>query len=85
VDPTPEPVGGNASTGAERHERASRVHDQAAQRHDEAALFWLDRGDPARAELERRGARLERELARLERDHAELERRRPLGAGDAGR
>jgi len=56
-----------------------RTHEQAAARHDLAAVYWRERGDEERAELERRGARIERELVRLERDKARVARERPIG------
>jgi hypothetical protein len=59
----------------ERHRRAAAAHDEAAVRHDAAALFWLERGDAARADLERRNAEIERAAASLERDRAELDER----------
>jgi hypothetical protein len=50
------------------------AHEKAALRHDEAAAFWGDRGDEARAKLERRNARVEREAAAIEAERARLAR-----------
>jgi hypothetical protein len=50
------------------------AHEKAAVRHDEAASFWVERGDEARAKLERRNARAEREAAAIEAERARLAR-----------
>jgi hypothetical protein len=63
---------------ATRHEEAARRHDAAAQRHEAAALFWTERGDAERADLERRNAEIERAAATLEVDRARVARERPL-------
>ena len=56
------------------------MHGEAAVRHDAAAVFWLERGDLVRADLERRNAELERTAAALERERAELEDREAAAA-----
>jgi len=58
--------------GAEVHRHAAQAHDNAASRHAAAAIFWIERGDDARAELERRNVEIERAAASLERDRADL-------------
>ena len=57
------------------HERAKETHEAAATRHEEAAAFWGQRGDLARADLERRNAAVEREAADIEDERARLARR----------
>ena len=57
----------------DRHDEAAVTHDGAAATHDKAVAFWMEWGDPERAELERRAAELERRAAVLERDMAALE------------
>jgi hypothetical protein len=59
------------------HLEAAAMHDAAAQRHERAVTFWLEHGDEARADLERRNAAIERDAAQLERDRAALEARDP--------
>jgi hypothetical protein len=58
-----------------RHLQAAETHERTAARHDEASIFWAEKGDAERADLERRNAAIERDAAQLERDRAELERR----------
>jgi len=63
------------STSADRHRHAADSHEEAAARHEEAVVFWLDRDDPTRADLERRNAAIERAAASLERYRAALDDR----------
>ncbi|MDX6716717.1 MAG: hypothetical protein QOH30_3275, partial [Baekduia sp.] len=57
---------------------AAARHTEAAERHDAAQRFWQERGDEARAELERRNAAIERDAAQLERDRAALDEAHPI-------
>jgi hypothetical protein len=57
------------------HEQSAREHDLAAAVHDDVAELWEFRGNPARADIERRTAQLERDAAELQRDRARLESR----------
>lgn len=63
------------STSAERHRHAAKAHAAAAERHAQAVVFWLERGDTVRADLERRNEVIERAAASLELDRADLEDR----------
>ena len=47
------------SERADAHRDAAAAHDRAANRHDDAEQFWNERGDEARAELERRNAQVQ--------------------------
>jgi hypothetical protein len=67
---------------AARHEKAQQSHLRAAERHEEAVVFWRERGDEERADLERRDADIERDAAALEGDRARVERERPLGGSE---
>jgi hypothetical protein len=42
-------------SSVDRHVRAAaRIHDETANIHEEASRFWAERGDPERAERDRR-------------------------------
>jgi hypothetical protein len=71
-------------SAAERHDQAAAAHAEAAERHRRAAEHWTARGDPERAELERRNLHIELEAFALERDRATLVRRRVLDTTTLG-
>jgi hypothetical protein len=64
---------------AERHKKAARTQEEAVVRHEKAASFLDERGDDARADLERRNAAVEHEAAQLERERAALEADEQVG------
>jgi hypothetical protein len=67
-----------------KHRRAASRSEKIADRHTEAALYWRERGEDQRADLEVQSAALERKRAQLECLRAELVEQAPAGVAKPG-